>query len=134
MLHKQTYERLPKLAEFITRNLLFVDHVALMGLEMTGFTKANINDLWIDPIDYQAQLEEAVEILARAGVRVSVYNHQLCLTPKSIWHHAKKSISDWKNVYMPECDGSDMRAECGGFFGSAYFKYSPNIKAIKISQ
>ena len=112
VLHKQTYERLPKLAEFITRNLLFVDHVALMGLEMTGFTRANINDLWIDPIDYQQQLKDAVEILAQAGVKVSVYNHQLCLISPSIWRYTKKSISDWKNEYMPECEGCEMRAEC----------------------
>lgn len=131
VLHKQTYERLPKLAEFITRNLLFVDHVALMGLEMTGFTKANIHDLWIDPIEYQRQLEEAVLILSRAGVKVSIYNHQLCLIPQSILPYAKKSISDWKNEYMPECEGCEMRAECGGFFSSAHFKYSSHIKAIK---
>ena len=29
------------LARFIARNLLFVDHVALMGLEITGFTRFN---------------------------------------------------------------------------------------------
>ncbi len=132
VLHKQTYERLPKLAEFITRNLLFVDHVALMGLEMTGFTKANIKDLWIDPVEYQKQLEEAVLILARAGVRVSVYNHQLCLMAKSIWSFTKKSISDWKNEYMPECEGCEMRFECGGFFSSAKFKYSDSIAPIKL--
>ncbi|MEO8401041.1 MAG: His-Xaa-Ser system radical SAM maturase HxsC [Gammaproteobacteria bacterium] len=131
VLHKQTYQRLPKLAEFIARNLLFVDHVALMGLEMTGFTKANINDLWIDPVDYQLQLEEAIDILARAGINVSVYNHQLCLIPESIWRYTKKSISDWKNGYMPECEGCEVRAECGGFFSSAHFKYSSNIKPVK---
>lgn len=59
VLHKQTYKRLPQLAEFITRNLLFVDHIALMGLEMMGFTKANLNSLWIDPVDYQRELVEA---------------------------------------------------------------------------
>lgn len=132
VLHKQTYSRLPSLAEFIVRNLLFVDHVALMGLEMTGFTKANINDLWIDPVEYQQQLEEAVLILARAGVRVSIYNHQLCLVPESIRKYTKKSISDWKNEYMLECEGCDIRSECGGFFSSAYFKYSKNIKSVKL--
>jgi hypothetical protein len=37
----QTFARLPQLAEFIVRNLTFVDHVALMGLEITGFTCAD---------------------------------------------------------------------------------------------
>ena len=53
VIHKQTYARLPDLAQFITRNLLFVDHVALMGLELSGFTKPNLEQLWIDPYDYQ---------------------------------------------------------------------------------
>ena len=50
VIHRQNYAHLPALAEFIARNLTFVDHVALMGLEMTGFAKANIDTLWIDPV------------------------------------------------------------------------------------
>ncbi|CAM4488799.1 MAG: hypothetical protein LEGION0403_FIIPPAGN_00427 [Legionella sp.] len=130
VIHKQTYQRLPQLAEFITRNLLFVDHIALMGLEMMGFTKANIDSLWIDPADYQSELVEAVNILDRFRMNVSIYNHQLCLLDKSLWRFAKKSISDWKNEYMPECNGCSIKSECGGFFSSAHFKYSDHIKAI----
>jgi MoaA/NifB/PqqE/SkfB family radical SAM enzyme len=51
VVHKLTYERLPDLAGFIARNLPFVSHVALMGLEPTGFTKSNMEALWIDPVD-----------------------------------------------------------------------------------
>jgi His-Xaa-Ser system radical SAM maturase HxsC len=51
VVHKQTFDRLPQLATFIARNLTFVDQVVFMGLEMMGFTKANLSDLWIDPID-----------------------------------------------------------------------------------
>lgn len=130
VLHKQTYQRLPQLADFITRNLLFVDHVALMGLEMIGFTKANLDSLWIDPVDYQQELVQAVQILDRFGMNVSIYNHQLCLLDKSLWRFAKKSISDWKNEYMPECNGCSIKEKCDGFFSSAHFKYSSHIKAI----
>jgi His-Xaa-Ser system radical SAM maturase HxsC len=132
VIHKQTYERLPQLAEFMTRNLLFVDHVALMGLEMMGFTKANLDDLWIDPIQYQPQLVEAVETLSRFKMNVSVYNHQLCLLDKRVWDFNRKSISDWKNEYMPECEPCMLKEKCGGFFSSAIFKYSDNIKPILI--
>lgn len=130
VIHKQTYERLPQLATFLARNLLFVDHVALMGLEMTGFTKPNIEDLWIDPIEYQPQLVEAVETLARNRMRVSVYNHQLCLLDPRIWKYNVRSISDWKNEYMPECEPCTKKTECGGFFSSAKFRYSKHIKAF----
>ena len=79
VIHKQTYQRLANLAEFIARNLLFVDHVALMGLEITGFTRFNLNDLWIDPVDYREQLWQAVSVLSSHRMNVSVYNHQLCV-------------------------------------------------------
>lgn len=131
VLHKQTVSRLAQLAEFITRNLLFVSHVALMGLEMTGFTKANLDDLWIDPVDYKAELSKAVGILDRAKIRTSIYNSQLCLLDRSIWQFAVQSISDWKQEYMPECDGCRVQDRCGGFFASAQLKYSDHIRPVE---
>lgn len=130
VLHKQTVPRLIALAEFLTRNLLFVDHVALMGLEMTGFTKANLNDLWIDPADYKEELRRAVGILDRARIKTSIYNSQLCLTDKSVWRFAKRSISDWKQEYMPECEPCTAKDQCGGFFSSAFLRHSDHISAI----
>jgi His-Xaa-Ser system radical SAM maturase HxsC len=131
VLHRLTYDRLPDLAYFIRRNLTFCDHVALMGLEMTGFTKFNLDKLWIDPKDYQPLLKKAVEILARARMRVSIYNHQLCILDPALIAFNKKSISDWKNEYMPECDGCTRRDQCGGFFSSARLHYSAHIKPFR---
>jgi len=91
VLHKQTYKRLPQLAMFLARNLLFVDHVALMGLENMGFTKFNMDDLWIDPYDYQKELRDAVEILHRYRMNVSIYNLQLCLLDDWLKPFARKS-------------------------------------------
>jgi hypothetical protein len=128
VIHQQTYERLPQLAEFITRNLLFVDQVVLMGLEMTGFTKANFDALWVDPAVYQPQLVEAVETLTRFKMKVSVYNHQLCVLDKRLWPYNVQSISDWKNEYMPECEPCIQKDKCGGFFSSATLRYSDHIQ------
>lgn len=130
VVHKQSYERLPQLARFIARNLTFVDQVVLMGLEMTGFTKANLEALWIDPLDYQAQLAEAVHLLADSRIHTAIYNHQLCITDRSLWDYARQSISDWKNEYMPECDGCGVKAMCGGFFSSARLRYSRGIRPV----
>lgn len=130
VLHKQTIPRLTQLAEFLARNLTFVDHIALMGLEMTGFTLANLDDLWIDPFDYRRELREAVEILAAHRMNVSVYNHQLCLMDEAIWPFARKSISDWKNEYFTECDACALAQDCGGFFSSARHRYSSHIRPI----
>jgi len=131
VIHKQTYERLPQLAEFIARNLTFVDHVALMGLEIIGFTRANLPDLWIDPWDYKDELYRAVTLLADHRMNVSIYNHQLCVIDHRLWPFAKKSISDWKNEYMPECTGCAVKDECGGFFSSARHRYSDHISPFR---
>jgi His-Xaa-Ser system radical SAM maturase HxsC len=134
VIHKQSVKRLKELSEFLARNLLFVDHVALMGLEMMGFTRANLDKLWIDPIEYKDVLSEAVKILTKAGMNVSVYNHQLCLVNKDIMPYYRKSISDWKNEYATECNGCSRMNECGGFFSSGIqFGYSKHLKPFKIS-
>ena len=130
VIHRQNYLDLPLLAHFIARNLTFVDHVALMGLEMTGFAKANIDLLWIDPVDYRSQLWEAASLLEDFGLRTSIYNHQLCTIDRRIWPLARKSISDWKNEYRPECENCCVRDQCGGFFATGRLRYSQHITAI----
>lgn len=130
VIHKQTYKRLPRIAEFITRNLPFASHVALMGLEMVGFVHLNDDALWIDPHDYAGQLREAAEILFLAGLDVSIYNHQLCIIDRSLWRFARKSISDWKNIYLPICAACSARDDCGGFFQSASKKHSSYIMPL----
>ena len=131
VLHKQTYERLPQLANFIARNLLFVDHVAFMGLEITGFTRANLSTLWIDPAEYQAELYRAVTLLDDFGVRTSIYNLQLCLLDRRLWRFAVRSISDWKREYFSACDGCVAQPVCGGMFSSARYRQSDRIAPIR---
>lgn len=128
VLHKQTFRRLPKLAEFIAHNFPFAAHVALMGMEMFGFVHRNFDELWIDPYEYQAELKEATDILFLAGINVSIYNHQLCVLDRQLWPFARKSISDWKNIYLEECEQCVMREQCGGLFQSAAKKHSAYIK------
>ena len=116
VLHRDTVPRLRELARFIYRNLTFCSHVALMGLEVAGFAKANLRSLWQDPADYADALREAVDYLAAVGLSVSIYNLQLCTLPEALWPYCRRSISDWKNEYAPECDTCRVRTQCGGFF------------------
>jgi His-Xaa-Ser system radical SAM maturase HxsC len=133
VLHKQSIPRLVELCQFISRNLLFVDHVALMGLEMMGFARANIDDLWIDQSEYKDKLSEAVGILSKSRMNVSIYNHQLCLINEDTLPFYRKSISEWKNEYADECLSCIKRDDCGGFFSSGIkYKYSPNLKPFLI--
>lgn len=130
VLHAITIPRLPQLAEYIYRNVPFVEHVALMGLENIGYAPRNMNALWIDPQDYQHQLESAVEILSTRMMNVSIYNHQLCVLRPSLWKFARKSISDWKNIYLDECGTCGVRDECGGFFQWATKLHSAHIHPL----
>ena len=132
VLHRQTVERLPQFARFIARNLPFVDHVALMGLEMMGFVRMNLNYLWADPAGYQTELKHAVVHLQRHRLNVSIYNHQLCILDRELWPVARKSISDWKNEYLDECDGCAARDQCGGFFASSSLRHSDHIRRLEL--
>ncbi len=128
VIHRDTYEGLPEFARFVARNLLFVDHVALMGLELMGFARSNLDAIWIDMADYQSELKEAAFALDRAGLRVSIYNHPLCVLGPELHPFARASISDWKNRYFDECDGCAKRPECGGFFASSVVRRSRAIR------
>ncbi len=130
VLHAQTIDRLPQLARFIARNLPFVDQVALMGLEATGFAIANMPSLWIDPYDYRETLSRAVDILAGQRMNVSIYNHQLCTIDERLHAFARKSISDWKTEYLEECNGCKKRDACGGLFATSQGKHSEHIRAF----
>ena len=131
VIHKQTIDRLVRTCEFIARNLLFVDHVALMGLEITGFTRPNLEVLWIDPYEYKDMLSEAVALLNSYGVPTSVYNHQLCTINPDVMGNYRRSISDWKTEFIDECIPCVKRSECGGLFSSSkMYRHSKHIKAF----
>jgi len=112
------FKRLPQIADFFYHNFPFVMHIAFMGIELEGLAKENRKKLWISPLDYIAFLEKAVLYLSQRDMEVSIYNEQLCLLPKSLWAFSCKSISDWKNIYIEECNSCKMRENCGGFFKS----------------
>ena len=128
---KINYLRLPYLSEFIYHNFPFVFHIAFMQMETVGLAKDNIKNLWIDPFDYNEQLEKSVTYLAQRDMNVSIYNAQLCVLPKTLWKYARKSISSWKNIYLNECSLCDYREECGGLFASSLDKHSKYIKPLK---
>jgi His-Xaa-Ser system radical SAM maturase HxsC len=132
VLHAITAPRLKQTCEWLARNLPFVDHVALMGLENTGFTLANQELLWIDPLDYAGDLASSVQTLNAAGVPVSVYNLPLCVLDRSIWDVAVQSISDWKNAYLPVCDECGVRDQCAGFFATGRMRSSRGIRPIPL--
>jgi His-Xaa-Ser system radical SAM maturase HxsC len=116
VLVKPVVKRLSALTRFLYRNFPFVKHVALMGTEPTGFARANRDALWIDPVDMADALTEAVEFLSRRNMKVSLYNLPLCAMPQPLWPFARRSISDWKQHYLPACESCSIKEQCGGLF------------------
>jgi His-Xaa-Ser system radical SAM maturase HxsC len=130
VLHRLTVERLIETCEWLARNLPFLDHVALMGMEETGFALANHAMLWMDPIDYGSVLARAVSALAAARMKVSVYNLPLCVLPEAVRPFAVRSISDWKNDHHEVCAPCEERKRCAGFFTTGRPRLSRGIAPI----
>lgn len=131
VVHKQTYKRLPQFADYIYHNFPFVSQVAFMQMETTGLAKENLEELWIDPHDYNDELREAVLLLADRGMTPYIYNAQLCVLPDDIRCYAQQSISDWKDIYLLECEGCLLKGKCGGFFASNKEAHSKYIKKVE---
>ena len=134
VLHRLTIPRLLKWADFVYRNLPFTTHVALMGMEPTGFARYHHDKLWIDPLEYQGALADTVEFLSIRGMTVSVYNLQYCVLPRSLWPYARQSISDWKRIFLPACDECARRGDCAGFFESTEPQHTRGVQALPIGE
>lgn len=119
VINKQNYTRLPQLARFISKNLVFVSCVAFMAMEDIGYTIKNREQIWIEPIEYMEQLQQAAVYLSQMEFDVSLFNLPLCLLPPILQPFAKQSISDWKNKYLPQCESCSARNNCCGFFSTS---------------
>lgn len=127
VVHRQTYKRLPQLADYIYHNFPFVSQIAFLQMETTGMADKNLDDLWIDPYDYNEELKQAVLLLENRGICAKIYNAQLCVLPKEIQEFAYNSISDWKDTFLPECTECKLRENCGGLFASNQKHHSKYI-------
>lgn len=107
---------LPQLCAFIGRNLPFVREVALMGCEPIGFALANRSLCETDLADWHESLLASVRVLDRAGIPALLMNMPLCNLPTSLWRYAHKSISDWKQTYVAECEPCALKKDCSGLF------------------
>ena len=119
VINKLNYMRLPQMADFIHKNLPFVAWTAFMAMEHIGHAVSNERNVWVEPINYADKLAEAVLTLAQWRKEVAVYNVPLCLIPEQIHQFAQKSISDWKNKYLPECNQCSLKSKCCGLFATS---------------
>lgn len=123
---------LDELCRFIGQNLPFVECVALMACEPTGFALANRDFCELDLLDAAPMLERASRLLDRYRVRHVFMNAPLCALPATLRPLARRSISDWKNTYADECDSCAARDQCCGLFSWHEKNWKPTkLKPIK---
>lgn len=111
-------QRLPNLMAFVGANLPFVTRIAVMGIEPMGMCRQRWSDFWVDPEDCVAILLQAYQVARRYGLRMVLYNFQLCCLPSALHPIAYATISEWKRVFMAPCRMCSSRSQCGGFFAS----------------
>jgi His-Xaa-Ser system radical SAM maturase HxsC len=116
VLIKPVLSVLAELCAFIARNLPFVREVALMGCEPIGFALANPSVCRVDIAEWTDEISRAASILRAAGIPTVVMNVPLCALPEDLRGLARQSISDWKQVYAPECDACAAKKNCCGLF------------------
>ena len=116
VLFSKTIGNIKLLADYISRNLPFVRHVAIMGMEYSGYAAKNSNEFWIDSFDYKDILDSAVLSLHRRGMMTSIYNIPLCLLTERVRFLARDSISAWKKTYPVSCNTCSVKEQCCGIF------------------
>lgn len=123
VLNKATVPHLLALSQFIAKNLFFVKHVALMGMENMGFAKLNRAEVFIDPWDYRDVLSEAVRTLKLYDIDTRIFNLPLCIVNSDIHAFCAQSISDFKRIYYDACRECVKQDTCCGFFSSSTDKH-----------
>ncbi|PZQ46095.1 MAG: His-Xaa-Ser system radical SAM maturase HxsC [Rhodovulum sulfidophilum] len=107
---------LPRLADFITRHLPFAATWAIMQMERIGYGRMNWTRCFFDSsIDF-ASLGLAIDLMRARRQDVTLYNFPLCTVPPAYRDLAVRSISDWKQKYLPACGTCSLRDSCAGFF------------------
>lgn len=128
---KLNYNRLEEYAHWICRNLPFISHLSIMGMEPIYQARINIEKLWIDPYEYQNEMYNACIHLIRNNLLFFIYNHQLCVVPKELRRYCCKTISEFKMLYLDECLKCNQKDLCGGLFQTAKNFHSVAIKSIE---
>lgn len=116
---KYNYKDLHNIAHFVYWNMPFVFRIVFMGMETHGAASDNFKEVWIEPIEYIDDLQEAVIFLSDRMMNVSIYNLPQCLLPEKLRHFAQDSISGWKKTFLADCRNCSKANVCSGVFSTS---------------
>lgn len=122
---------LPELAAFISEHFTTVNHVSIMGMEMTGTAHENRDDLWVPYSEIFPSLRKATDIMLKAGIDVMLFNFPLCSVDPGYWSLCRRSISPEKIRYSEKCSTCRVKKDCGGVFVGTMYLEEDELKPIK---
>ena len=116
VLMRQNVIHLPKLSELIVSQLPWIQVWAIMQLENIGYARMNWKKIFFDNSQNFTNIEKSLSIASAHNINVALYNFPHCTVPGDYRKFSKKSISDWKNKFLEECNKCDKQHICSGFF------------------
>lgn len=116
VLLKQNYHSFSKLSKFIARYFTWIEKWAVMKLEPIGYARIAWPTKFVDTTLSPENLEQAILLADASGINTELYNFPLCAVPENLRRYCVRSISDWKQKYLPVCDTCPAKTVCSGFF------------------
>ena len=116
VLLKQNYESFLSLSKFISEHFQWIEYWSIMQLEKFGFAKINWNQKFIDTSKEFLILDNVLSMCNATNLNVQLFNFPTCTVPSKWQKLCFKSISDWKQKYISECQSCNKKSDCCGFF------------------
>lgn len=116
VLIQKNYPSFGKLSKFVARHFTWIEKWAIMQLEPMGYARIEWPLKFVDTTISPERLEQAVLTADASGIYTELYNFPLCAVPDILRKFCVRSISDWKQKYLPNCEDCKLKSSCCGFF------------------
>lgn len=110
------YSNFLALAHFLTTHLSWAEVWAIMQLEPIGFARIDWQAKFVDTSENFEILEEVLKLTELKDMKTLLYNFPICTVKPRFRQRCVKSISDWKQKYLDECNVCVCKTGCAGFF------------------
>ena len=116
VLIQKNYPSFAKLSKFVSRHFTWIEKWAIMQLEPMGYARIEWPLKFVDTTISPESLEQAVLTADASGIYTELYNFPLCSVPNILRKFCVRSISDWKQKYLSNCENCKSKNSCCGFF------------------
>jgi len=116
VLLKQNYENFLSLSKFVNEHFQWIEYWSIMQLEKFGFARINWAEKFVDTSRQFEILDGVLSMSDATDLNVQLFNFPTCSVPPKWRKLCFKSISDWKQKYISECQICIKKNDCCGFF------------------